>query len=296
MELVDISPALDWSPAGVTSSRAQIKQTGLDCFETDLETEIVTREASVHGPVGPIPVHVKSVGPEHSVGPIAIFIHGGGWISGDLESSAPVVDRLVSMSRATIINVGYSLSPEVQFPVALHECKCVVEWALAQYGRPIAVIGDSAGGNLAASLCLEARDSGIPIEAQVLICPVIDPTNESYESRRSFGGGDYLLTNKEMRQMVSHYVSCDEHLQDPLFAPMLASSLAGLPPALVITAEFDMLVDEGRLYADRLVSFGVPVDYRMFEGTLHDFAVFGDALPLSYDALGIVATYIAATG
>ena len=172
----------------------------------------------------------------------------------------------------------------------------MVEWALVQYGRPIALIGDSAGGNLAASLCLEARESGIPIDAQVLICPVIDPTNESYESRRRFGGGDYLLTNDEMRQMVSHYVMGDEQLQDPLFAPMLARSLADLPPALVITAEFDMLVDEGRVYAERLASCGVPVDYRMFEGTVHDFAVFGDAIPLSYDALGIVAAYIAGLG
>jgi len=292
LEAVLAAPALDWSEAEIANSRALIKQTGLDCFRSKVERPILTHELCIDGPAGKIPLQVKTADTEHSGAAVAMYIHGGGWVSGDLESSEPVVDRLAAMSRATVINVGYSVSPEVRFPTALEECAEALGWAVKAYGKPVAVIGDSAGANLAAALCLKMRDSAGAISRQVLLCPVLDPANERYESRRRFGGGDYLLTNGEMRQMVSHYVTGEDDLQDPLFAPMLAPSLDGLPPALVITAEFDMLVDEGRVYAERLSSFGVPVDYHMFNGTLHGFPVFGDALPLSYDALGMVASYL----
>lgn len=292
LQSVREAPPLDWSVGKIANSRALIKRTALDCFRSKVSCAIETQEHYVTGSAGIVPIQVKSTDTVRSETPVAMYVHGGGWISGDLETSEPVVDRLVAMSQARIINVGYSLSPEARFPTALEECEAALKWAVKAFGRPVAVIGESAGGNLAAALCLKLRDSGMPISRQILLCPVLDPLNDRYESRRRYGNGDYLLTNDDMRHMVSHYTSTENDYRNPLFAPMLAGSLDVLPPTLMITAEFDMLVDEGRVYAERLSSFGVPVDYHMFKSTFHGFPVFGDALPLSYDALGIVAAYL----
>lgn len=286
------APPLDWSADGIRATRDSVKATQIQCFERPLGRSVRTEYLNIAGSAGEIPISIKSPAHGDVVSSVALFIHGGGWISGDLETHAPFVDRLVAASHGTVVSVDYRLAPEHRFPAGLEDCFTALKWVSRRFNQAPAVIGDSAGGNLAAALCLMGRDHGPPVDRQILICPVIDPGNYSIPSRMAFGGGDFLLSNDEMRQMIDHYTSCPEDVENPLISPIKVTSAKGLPRALVITAECDMLLDEGRAYADRLGDDGVTVDYKMFRRTIHDFPIFGDAIPKSYDGIRLVADFL----
>lgn len=217
-------------------------------------------------------------------GPGIFFIHGGGWVINDLDSYDPLCRKLANASGAVIVGVNYAKAPESKFPGPVNDCwsalSYVVEYAADLSIDPmrLAIMGDSAGGNLSAAMTLKAKAIGGPaIAAQVLHVPVTDHNFESASYERN--GEGYILTKEFMQWFWSHYLNDDSDGENPLASPLRAPDLSGLPPALVQTCEYDPLLDEGRAYADRLKDAGVPVQYTEIKGTVHDPYFFFGALP-----------------
>jgi acetyl esterase/lipase len=233
--------------------------------------------------------------------PILVYFHGGGWAAGDINSHDSVARYYSAHADAVVVSVDYRRPPEHKFPTAVDDSYTAVEWAVAHARelagdpRRVAVSGDSAGGNLAAAVCQLAKtNGGPPIAYQVLVYPTVDlrdpMLSASYQSRGRFGGGDYFLSTGDMEWFRSLYLTNVGEADDPRASPIAAADLSGLPPALVVTAGCDVLRDEGKAYADRLVAAGVPVEYRCFEGTIHAFMSFAGAIPMGLDALSFVAS------
>jgi acetyl esterase len=181
-----------------------------------------------------------------------------------------------------IAAVEYRLSPEHKYPAAVLDAFAATQWMFTNVrelgGDParIAVGGDSAGGNLAAVVCLKSRDEGMPVPMfQLLICPITDLSTFDRESYHSYGN-DFILTKTAMEWFRDSYLNGVRERTDPYVSPLLAEDLSGLPPALLITAEYDILVDEGRAYAERLGEAGVFVKYSEYRGMIHNF--FGMAV------------------
>ena len=212
--------------------------------------------------------------------PLVMFLHGGGWVTGDLDSHDATCRALANASGCKVVAIDYRLAPEHKFPAGLEDCYAALQWlathaaALDGDARRIAVCGDSAGGNLAAAVALMARDRGGPALAfQLLVYPV---TQHAFDtpSYREYSQG-YLLTLEGMQWNWNHYLPDDAAGRDPLASPLLAPHLRGLPPALVIVAECDPLRDESEAYAARLAEAGVPVECRRYDGMLHAFFTLG---------------------
>jgi len=242
------------------------------------EPEEVTRvdDRLVPGLGGDIPVRVYT--PHDAIGgdaPLLLWLHGGGWVIGDLDTADATARALANRSGAVVVSVDYRLAPEHRAPAALDDALTVLAWSVENgellgidAGR-VAVGGDSAGGNLAASLCLRVRDEfGPDIDFQLLVYPVVDCTLSQPSMEENAEG--YFLTKDAMAWFVDHYLG-DVDPKDPSVSPLLAESLADLPPALVITAEYDPLRDEGEAYADALRDAGVAVEAVRYDGQIHGF-------------------------
>jgi acetyl esterase len=251
------------------------------------------RNVTAEGPHGQIPLRVyRPAGvPATTPLPAYIYFHGGGWVIGDLESHDVLCRQLTAASGVSVIAVDYRLAPEHKFPAAVDDAWAATRWvaahaaALGVDGGKLAVGGDSAGGNLAAVVALLARDAGGPALAlQVLIYPVTDLGAEA-PSYDDFGDG-FSLTRESMRWFRAHYLAGKGDGDDWRASPLRAKSLAGLAPALIVTAGFDPLRDEGAAYAARLRDAGVLVDYVCFGGMIHGFAGMGKVLS---SALRVVA-------
>jgi acetyl esterase len=208
--------------------------------------------------------------------PVLVYFHGGGWVIGDLDTHDVLCRQLVADSSAAVVAVDYRLAPEHKFPAAVEDCWAATRWVSANGARlgidaqRLAVGGDSAGGNLAAVIALLARDQGgPPIAFQLLIYPGTDMAAHT-PSHTAFAEG-YLLTRENMRWFVGHYLRGEEDETDWRASPLRVPSLRGLPPALVITAGFDPLLDEGEAYGRRLRQEGVTVDYLSYGGMIHGF-------------------------
>lgn len=208
--------------------------------------------------------------------PVFVYYHGGGWVLGDLEVIDPIMRRLANATKSLVVSVDYRLAPEFKFPIPAEDCYTATKWVaenIQKYnGDPnrIAVGGDSAGGNLAAVIPLMAKDrNGPKISLQVLLYPVtdFDTTTPSYIEN---GKGNYLET-PAMHWFNDQYLNHEVDKKNPYAAPLQARDLSGLPPALVITAEYDVLRDEGEAYAKRLQEAGVLVELKRFEGQIHGF-------------------------
>lgn len=209
----------------------------------------------VPGPVD-VPVRIYEPGPEHDVAvDVVVFIHGGGFISGDLDSYDHEVRTLTARTGARVVSVDYRLAPEVPYPGPFEDCLTVLEWAAAQPHRTLSVVGDSAGGNLAACVAIAARDRGIRLAAQLLIYPVIDPTLRGSSFRER--GEGYLLTTASLAFDWDCYVPDIALRTQPFAAPGAAASLAGVAPAIVTSAGYDPLRDDATWYAGRLAADGV---------------------------------------
>jgi acetyl esterase len=210
-------------------------------------------------------------------GPLLVFYHGGGWVIGDLDSHDDLCRFLAKHAGVRVLSVDYRLAPEFPFPAALDDSIEAYQYALDNAdelgtGRDtIAVGGDSAGGNLAASVALHATRSGLPKPVfQLLIYPAVDATTRR-RSRELFANG-FLLTDGDMDWFMNHYVPEVTARHDPRLSVLLADDLSGLPAAHVVTAGFDPLRDEGEAYAQRLADSGVPVISRRFPDLIHGFA------------------------
>ncbi len=213
-------------------------------------------------------------------GPLPVFVsfHGGGFVMGSADDDDVWCRRIADVAGCAVVSVDYRLAPEHKFPVALEECYDVAKWVCASAaelgfdaGR-LAVGGHSAGGNLAAGLCLLARERReFAVVYQVLDYPPLDLTVDPYKVVT----GDKLLTPATREFFTSCYVNAPEDTRNPLLSPLLADELGGLPAALVITAEQDPIRGDGERYAARLEAAGVEVTYRMFAGCMHAFTHFG---------------------
>jgi acetyl esterase len=233
--------------------------------------------------------------------PILVHYHGAGFVAGDLDTHDGIARFLCRHAGVIVIAVDYRLAPEHPFPAAVDDAYAAVEWAVAHAREHqgdqdrIAVIGDSAGGNLAAVVCqLAELRHGPPIAFQALMYPVVDlRLSPAYPSCDEFGGGEFFLSARDMEFFRSLYLAdAAKQQHDPRASPMLAADLRGLPPALVVAAGCDPLRDEGQAYADRLAAAGVPVEYRCFESTIHAFISFAAAIPVGIEALSFVASRV----
>ena len=256
----------------------------------------MVRDLTADGPLGPIPLRVYRPAGVPASTPLAVlvFFHGGGWVIGDLETHDVLCRQLTAGSGVSVVSVDYRLAPEHKFPAAVDDAWAATRWVVAHAGElavdasRLAVGGDSAGGNLAAVVALLARDKGAPaIAVQVLIYPVADLVGET-RSYRDFAEG-YLLTREGMRWFIAHYLTAEAEAADWRASPIRAQSLAGLPAALIVTAGFDPLRDEGEAYAERLRDAGVRVDSVCYGGMIHGFVPMGRLLDTAGRAISLIA-------
>ena len=208
-------------------------------------------------------------------GPLLLFFHGGGFMHGDLDSHDPACRFLAERSGVRVLAVDYRLGPEHRFPAAYDDAVAAYHWLVehaAEVGADVerlAVGGDSAGGNLAAGVAIEAARAVLPLRFQLLVYPATDGRRDT-ESSRLFADG-FFLTSAYMELANASYATGDADLDDPRYSPQHADLPAGLAPAFVVTAGFDPLRDEGEAYARRLAEAGVTVDLRRFPGQIHGF-------------------------
>jgi acetyl esterase len=261
--------------------------------EPEAVAEVTDR--TIPGPGGPLPARVYT--PARAAGgplPCLVYYHGGGWVFGDIEGVDTICRAVANRAGCKVVSIEYRLAPEHKFPAPLDDCYAALTWVAAngpQLGvdtTRLAVGGDSAGGNLAAAVTLRARDErGPSLRYQVLVYPVTnhDFGTVSYEEN----GDDYLLTREMMQWFWNHYLNSAAEGRQPLASPLAAGSLAGLPPALVLTAEFDPLRDEGEAYAARLKDAGVRVRQKRFPGQIHGFWQMVGVFPMALEAAGDVA-------
>jgi acetyl esterase/lipase len=208
--------------------------------------------------------------------PALVYFHGGGWVFGDLDTHDVLCRQLANGARCAVYSVDYRMGPEHPFPAAVDDCMAATRFVAGRH-TSVAAGGDSAGGNLAAVIALMARDAGGPrIAYQLLIYPATDQRH-GHDSLRRNGDG-YLLTRKAMEVFRAHYLPNEADYLDWRASPLLAKSLAKLPPACVITAGYDPLVDEGREYAERMAKEGVAVAYREYPDMVHGFILCGGVL------------------
>jgi acetyl esterase len=232
--------------------------------------------------------------------PMLVFFHGGGWVVGDLDSTDAPLRAIANDAHRIVVSVEYRLAPEHKFPTAVNDCYHATKWtaenASVLGGDPqrIAVGGESAGGNLAAVICLISRDKGFPlIEKQVLLYPATD-FSTAYPSRTKYNG--YFLTKEDLHYFENQYLRTEKDRENVYASPNLARDLSGLPSALVITAEYDPLHDEGKAYAERLKKAGIEVTYQCYKGMIHGFFCFGGIIDQGIVLLKQIANYLKKEG
>jgi acetyl esterase len=219
---------------------------------------------------------------------VIVYVHGGGWTVGDLDSGDHFARTLAGGLGATVVSVGYRLAPEHPFPAAFNDCAAVVRSVRdAHPGARLAVAGDSAGGNLAAALAARGRtDEHLRVEAQLLVYPALDP-RQQHASHAKFADG-YLLTRSDVAFYWDNYLPSVADRFDPRAAPVAITDLTGLPPTVLATAGFDPLHDEGRHYAQRLIEANVPTVYLPFPRLTHGFLDMTGRVPAAQRAADTV--------
>jgi acetyl esterase len=249
-------------------------------------------DGKIPGPAGSIPVRIYTpagTGPF----PVLVYYHGGGFVIGDLESHDGVCRQLTNSAGCVTVAVDYRLAPEAKFPAAVDDCYAATRWVsenAAQLNADpnrLAVGGDSAGGNLAAVISILARDRKTPkIVFQLLIYPATDITCSAPSHKTNI---EYILTPADIRWFMGHYLRSDDDRRNPLASPTFTTNFNGLPPALIITAEFDPLRDEAEDYGQKLRDAGVPVQVSRYEGMVHGFISMNDMLDKGKDGIAEAA-------
>ncbi|MFC6835918.1 alpha/beta hydrolase [Halomarina ordinaria] len=292
LDLLDSVPRPPTHALSVTSARSALEE-----FFTDEDPDPVgdVADFSIPGPETDIPVRLylpEAEGPH----PALVYLHGGGWVLGGLDTHDATCRGIVTRADCAVLSVDYRLAPEHPFPAALEDSYAAVEWTVENGERVdidtdrVAVGGDSAGGNLTAGVTLMARDHGGPdVAHQVLLYPAVaSPLVHDFESYEENGEG-YFLETESMRWFYERYITRATDQRNEYAAPLLAADLSGLPPATVVTAEFDPLRDEGREYGDRLGDAGVPVTHHHYDGMIHGFSSMEEFVDAAGESLDDVA-------
>jgi acetyl esterase/lipase len=251
------------------------------------------------GPAGNIALRVYTpVGKGDGVLPGLVFFHGGGFVIGDLDTHDDLCRILANESGCRVVSVDYRLAPEAPFPAAVDDCYAATRWVSANakplaIAEPVAVGGDSAGGNLAAVVAQLAKADGPRIAFQLLIYPVTQLGQPDMPSMNENAKG-YFLEKQSMDWFTRLYCPDAAHRTDPRLSPLLQKDLSGLPAAYVVTAGFDPLRDEGKAYADRLDEAGVPVTYVNYPGMIHGFFSMRSFIPKAREAVAAAAAAVRA--
>jgi acetyl esterase len=254
------------------------------------------RNTRVHTGGGAFPIRILT--PCQDPRGVIVYYHGGGWVLGEIDSFDALGRQLAARTKCTVVLVDYRMAPEYRFPTAVEDSWAALLWtaehlteAVGSVNAPLIVAGDSAGGNLSAVMAQRAKKAGGPvIGLQVLVYPVtdcdinttsyLDPANQ------------LLLSRESMIWFWDHYAPVEAARTHPDASPLRSTALAGLPPAVVLTAEHDPLRDEGELYATQLIKAGVRVRHRRFAGQMHGFFTMLDVLPGARDGLDFVVAAI----
>ena len=254
----------------------------------------ITYQLSIPSDYGPIPARFYRATKDRKPCALLVYFHGGGFMLGTLALYDTTCRRLAVQGNCAVLSVDYRLAPETQFPGAVLDSYAATRWAsdnaelLNIDPAKIAVGGDSAGGNLAAVLAQMAQDSReFSVALQLLIYPMTDQSRAYPSYERNAQG--YMLTTAALHWFMDNYIPDHADRKDPMASPMLRPSLEGLPPALVISAEFDPLVDENEAYARRLTEAGVRCDYVCFPGMIHPFFTLGGVVEDSARAEALLA-------
>jgi acetyl esterase len=277
-------------------ARAQVER-GYARMNIPVEPVGIVQNLTIPAPACHIPVRIYT--PEGSGPfPVIVFFHGGGWVFFGLDAYDSICTRLCNDACSIVVSVDYRRSPENKFPAATDDCltasRYVYENACEWNGNPdvLFLAGDSAGGNLAAVTAIRIlQEGGPPIRGQVLIYPVTDYYIPAKPSFSEFAEG-YGLTKEAMAWFWEKYLSDSHDAANPYVAPLLADSLAGVPPAIVVIAGFDLLRDEGLAYVKKLENSGVPVTLLFYEEMIHGFLSYLGILKQAQKAIGEIALWI----
>jgi acetyl esterase len=288
LEALDSSPPADFSTLDPVEERAASE---IRLRAVAGETVPVSRVDDLR--IGDLPVRIyRPAGARHTV----MFIHGGGWVVGSLDTHDNSCRILANESRCNVVSVGYRKAPEAPFPAGIDDCTNALEWLIREAPHAgldtsrLVICGESAGGNLAAVLAIRARDRGIHLAGQALIYPVID-TSMSSESYALFANGFYLSAGA-MGWFIRHYAP-PEQRSNPHIVPLMAD-LRGLAPAFVATADHDPLRDEGRSYAAALVKAGVATTFIEMQGSVHGIWVMNGISDAGRELIARAAAWITA--
>ncbi len=259
-----------------------------------------TRNIPIPGPGGDIPLRIYTPSGNGPF-PLVVYFHGGGWVLFGLDSYDSICTHLCKEAHCIVVSVAYRLAPENKFPAAVDDCLSATEWvfknAASLHGDParVVVAGDSAGGNLAAVTALQLKDKNGPeLAGQVMIYPATDyywPEKRSYREL----GDDYILTRKEMIWFWSQYLADPADAVNPYVAPLKVSSCKGLPPALILVSAYDLLLDEGIAYGEKLRNDGVPVKISVYKDMMHGFLSYLGILKQAKTAIEEISSWIIKT-
>jgi acetyl esterase len=260
------------------------------------------RDLKAAGPAGEIPLRLYRPEGVPDPAPALIYVHGGGGTIGGLDSHDTVCRAIAAQTPCLVAAVDYRLAPEHPFPAGFNDVLAALHWIAGNAGvlgidsARLAIGGDSAGGSMSAAACLGARNGGLHLRAQVLIYPSTDSTREARLWPSRIQNAEVPpLTTATLKWFTSKYLSGGHiDLRDWRLSPLHAESLTGLPPALVLTAQFDPLRDEGKAYADRLRSSGVPAIYHDYPGQIHGFIEYGGVLSQANEAIREIAGFLRA--
>lgn len=298
--LDELSASPSAAPESLTVAENRRAGAAFAAFAGDVVAVRSVRDTSISADGRQIPIRIYT--PDGVSGadpvPVTVFYHGGGWVFGDLDSQDHIARAIATRSKTILVSVGYRLAPEVRFPGAVEDAYLAVEWVAANAeefgGDPhrIAVVGESAGANLAAVTAQEARRRGGPtLSFQALAYPVTDRFDDSPSMYENAAGP--LLTRSWLEWFWGAYLSTPDEGADSRVSPLRSADLAGLPPALVVTAEFDPLRDQGDRYAAALCDAGVRVEHRRVPGVTHAFLSFTGRAQVARDVLGEIGDAVA---
>lgn len=287
----DASPLASMTPVqarALSAARSTAYAPGPAIMQTDDFLLAVSDEANIR-----MRVHKPSATPKS----VLLYLHGGGWVIGDLDSYDSLARNLANESGATVVLAEYRKAPEHQFPIPVQDAWAAYEWVvenleqLSALGAQLHIAGDSAGGNLATVTARRARDEGLGnLASQILIYPVVDHdfSRPSYLEREN----QTLLPLAAMEYFWGHYAPNTQDRDNQDASPINCADLSGLPPALIVTAAHDVLRDEGEAYARALVAAGVEVEHHRWPGQMHGFFQMVGILPASFEVTRLIASHI----